>query len=401
MLEPLVDRALYLDRLMPWLGKPVIKVICGMRRIGKSTILKLLARRAEAAGRECLSYDMESLQHEELRAYRPFYDRVKQDLGGRQKLLLVDEVQMIEGWQKALGSLLAEGSADIVITGSNASILSGELATLLAGRAVSFEVHPLTLPEFETFSRGEPTDSEERFSAYLRQGGLPGIHAIGSDEGRRFQYLDAVFSAIALKDIVARIGIRDIDLFNRLVRFAFDNIGNLLSVKSISDFIKSERRGASVDTIAGYLEGLERAFVLKRVPRWDVKGKRQLQIAEKYYAGDIGLRHAVAGWRDGDIGAVIENLVYLELARRGYKVSVGKIDNLEIDFIAERDGSSIYIQAAYLLDSPTTIERELAPFRKLLDRSPSRLITLDRVQGRDFEGVRRLDLRDFLRGAEL
>ncbi len=401
-----IPRPDYIQALEPWLGKPVIKVLTGMRRVGKSSILRLLAKDRRSAGENVLFFDMESLEHEALRDYRAFYDRVKSLLGGRKSLLLVDEIQEIEGWEKAISSLLAEDAADIVITGSNAKLLSGELATLLAGRAVTTEVWPLSLSEFDAFSAAgenrhtQPTE-DARLDRYLRFGGLPGLHRFGFDEASYLQYLDAVYSAIVLKDVVSRIAVRDIDLFGRVVRFAFDNVGNLLSIKNISDFLKSERRGASVDTIANYLTALGDALILHRVPRWDIRGKRHLQISEKYYAGDIGLRQALLGRRSQDIGALIENLVYLELRRRRYRVSVGKLDEGEIDFVAERDNGTVYVQVAYLLDSPGTIERELAPFGRLKDRNPCRLITMDRFQSDNFDGVRRLYLPNFLRGAEL
>ena len=399
----MIPRPLYLDRLGPLMGTGVIKVLTGMRRVGKSSILKLLAEVEE--GRETpqpLVYlNMESLEHESLREYRPFYQEVKRRLGRRRGLVLVDEVQEIAGWEKALASLLAEDAAELVITGSNASLLSGELATLLAGRAVFLEIWPLSLAEFDSFHRFPSTSPEESFNLYVRYGGLPGLHQLDFDDTALMQFLDAIFSAIALKDVIARHAIRTIDLFERTVRFAFDNVGNLLSCKRIVDFLKSERRSASVETVASYLSALQEAFVLHQVLRWDIKGKRHLQVAEKYYAGDLGIRHAVVGYRISDTAGILENLVYLELRRRQYRVSVGQLPDGEIDFIAERDGGTVYIQVAYILDNEKTVQREMAPLLGLRDRYPCRLLTMDRIAGGNLNGVERIYIPDFLRGQEL
>ena len=401
--ENIISRPEYMGRIAPFMGKDIIKVLSGMRRVGKSSLLRLLAKeygQKEDAG-PVVYLDMESLENEGLRAYRPFYDEVKRRLSGRKGLVLVDEVQEIVGWEKALASLLAENAADLVVTGSNASLFSGELATLLAGRAVPVEIWPLSLSEFDRFYRTPSASPEERFRLYLRYGGLPGLHQLDFNDTALMQFLDAIFSAIALKDIIGRHAIRNVDLFERTLRFAFDNVGNLLSCKRIVDFLKSEHRSASVETVANHLTALKDAFILHQVLRWDLKGKRHLQVAEKYYAGDVGIRHAVIGYKDGDIGGVLENLVYLELRRRGYKVSVGQLPDAEIDFVAERGGGTVYVQVAYQADTPETVERELSPLKSLRDRHPCRLLTMDQAQGRNFDGVERLYIPDFLRGQEL
>ena len=393
----IIERPSYMAKLAPFMGKGIIKVVTGMRRVGKSYILKMLSATHPGA----LYYDMESLEHEGLRNYRAFYENVKTRLAGKKGLVLVDEVQEIQEWERALASLLAEDATDLVISGSNATLLSGEIATLLAGRSASFEVLPLSLSEFDRFYRGKNNSADDRFRLYLRYGGLPGLHQLDFDDTALMQFLDAIFSAIALKDVIRRKNIRDIDLFERTVRFAFDNIGQLVSCKRIVDYLKSERRGASIETVANHLLALEEAFVLHQVRRWDIKGKRHLQISEKYYAGDVGLRHARIGWKDGDISGLLENLVYLELRRRAYTVSVGQLPDAEIDFIAESRDRAYYIQVSYHLDSPATLERELAPFKSLRDRFPCRLITMDPLQSRNFNGVEHLYLPDFLRGQDL
>lgn len=393
----IIERPDYLERLEPFMGKGIIKVVTGMRRVGKSYILKMLSAGHSGA----LYYDMESLEHEGLKNYRTFYDDVKTRLAGRKGLVLVDEVQEIQEWERALASLLAEDAADLVVSGSNATLFSAEIATLLAGRSVSFEVLPLSLAEFDRFYRGKTDSADERFRLYLRYGGLPGLHQLDLDDTALMQFLDAIFSAIALKDVIRRKNIRDIDLFERTVRFAFDNIGQLVSCKRIVDYLKSERRSASVETVANHLLALQEAYVLHQVRRWDIRGKRHLQISEKYYAGDVGLWHARTGWRAGDIGGLLENLVYLELRRRACSVSVGQLPDAEIDFIAESQDRTWYIQVCYQIDSPATLQRELAPFKSLRDRFPCRLITMDPLQPRNIDGVEHLYLPDFLRGQKL
>jgi uncharacterized protein len=407
MESSLIPRKEYLARIEPFVGKPVIKVLTGMRRVGKSSLLKLLARslgEGGPGGAPILFYDMESLEHEGLRAYRPFYDEIKARSGGRKVALLVDEVQEIEGWEKALSSLLAEDAADMYVAGSNAALLSGELATFLAGRAIEIPVWPLSLPEFADFRRAAgaaPAPDEDLFRDYLRYGGLPGLHALGLAEPATGQFLQAIYSAIVLKDVLARTGARDAALLERVASFAFDNIGSILSSKRVADFLRSDRRGTSVDTVASYLRALEDAFLLFEVGRFDVKGKRRLALLEKYYAGDVGLRQAVVGYREGDVSGILENLVYLELRRRGYHAMIGKAGEIEIDFVAERGGERAYVQVAYLLESKATVERELAPFAALDDKYPCYLVTLDRHFGADLGGVARLNLVDFLLGAEL
>lgn len=407
MPSTLIDRPLYLDLVRPFADKPIIKVLTGMRRVGKSSLLKLISATLEkTASNEApiLFFDMESLGNESLRRYRPFYDRVKNELGGRKGRLFVDEVQEIEGWEKALSSILAEDAADIYITGSSAKLLSGELATLLAGRSVTIPVWPLSLAEFASFraAAGDGARTpDELFEVYARYGGLPGIHRLDFDERSVYQFLDSIYSAIVLKDVLSRSGARDLGLLERVAAYAFDNVGSILSSKKVADYLRSDRRGASVDTVSSYLRALTDAFLLLEAERFDIKGKRRLAMLEKYYAGDLGLRHAVLGFRSGDMGGVIENLVYLELRRRGYRVWVGKLNDLEIDFIAEGPRGRAYIQAAYLLESPGTVARELAPFASLGDKYPCFLITLDRHFGGDLGGVRRLNLIDFLMGESL
>jgi uncharacterized protein len=406
MSEKLVDRPQYLDSIRPFLDKPIIKVLTGMRRVGKSSLLRLISSSFEKnEGEERnLFFDMESLVHEGLRSYRRFYDRVKADLRGRKGRLFIDEVQEIEGWEKALSSLLAEDAADIYITGSNAKLLSGELATLLAGRSVTIPVWPLSLAEFATFraaAGGVTPSPDELFDLYARYGGLPGIHRLDFDGPSVYQFLDAIYSAIVLKDVLTRTGARDINLLGRVAAYAFDNVGSILSSKRVSDYLRSDKRGSSVDTVASYLHALSEAFLILEAERFDIKGKRRLAMLEKYYAGDLGLRHAILGYRSGDLGGIAENLVFLELRRRGYKVWVGKLADLEIDFVAEGPRGIAYVQVAYLLESPDTVSRELAPFALLEDKYPCYLITLDRHFGGDLGGVRRLNLIDFLMGAEL
>jgi len=407
-MEPhLIARKEYLDHIAPFEGKPVIKILSGMRRVGKSCLLQLLARSLREGGVAddlILYYDMESLAHERLRAYRPFYDEVQSKAGGRKVRLVVDEVQEIEGWERALSSLLAEDAADIYATGSTAALLSGELATLLAGRAVEIPVWPLSLSEFADFRKARGARAEtpdEQFGLYLRYGGLPGIHALALAEPATSQFLDAIYSAIVLKDVLARTGARDAALLERVASFAFDNVGSILSSKRVADFLRSDRRSASVDTVASYLRALEDAFLLHEVGRYDVKGRRRLALLEKYYAGDVGLRNAVVGYREGDISGTLENLVYLELRRRGYRVLTGRAGELEIDFVAERGSERVYVQVAYLLESKATVDRELAPFAAIGDKYPCRLITLDRHLGTSLGGVTRMNLIDFLFGAEL
>lgn len=398
-------RNLYLNRITPFIGKPVIKVITGMRRVGKSYLLRQLIEQLKEDGvpeENILYIDKESLDFEHIASYRDLHGAAVDALASRSglKCLLVDEVQEIAEWERGLASLAKREDIDIYITGSNAHLFSAELATLLSGRYVEFPVYSLSFPEFRLFRAGDAGEPQADFASYLRFGGLPAIHHFGLEEEVVYQYIGSIYDTILLKDVVRRHNIRNVQLLENIARYLFDNIGNVFSAKRVADYLKAQRLRVGVDTVQNYLGYFQEAQMIHKVPRYDLKGKRLLEIYEKYYLGDIGVRHALLGYREGDIGCLLENLVFLELKRRGYQVSIGKLGDREVDFIATREREKLYLQVAYLLATPETVEREFGVLRAIADSYPKMVLSLDALFGEDVEGIRRLNLIDFLLGEE-
>jgi predicted AAA+ superfamily ATPase len=396
----------YLDHIAPFIGKPVIKVITGLRRSGKSCLLRQIAQRLleqhNVEPRDILLVDKESLDFQDLRTANDLHTFVKQRRGRskRRFYLFVDEVQEIEEWERAIVSLAKPEDMDLFITGSNAHMLSSELATLLSGRYVEFPVQTLGFPEFLAFRGGKAGATDREFDLYLRYGGFPALHLFDLADETVYQYVSAVYNTILLKDIVRRYEIRNVPLLENIGRYLFDSLGHLVSANRIAQYLRSQRLQVGVETIQAYLGHFTDARIVTRVPRFDIEGKRHLEINDKYYLNELGLRHALLGFREGDIGAFLENLVFLDLARRGYRVSMGKLRAAEIDFVATRERERIYIQVAYLLERPETVARETAPLLAIKDNYPKYLITLDRHFGDDLQGIHRLNLVEFLQRRE-
>lgn len=402
-MEPLVERKNYLEQIRRYMGKPPVKVLTGMRRCGKSSLLKLLHRDLRASGvleRNILWVNMESLAFDFISDHAALQRHARERFRGTRgrRYLLLDEVQEIAGWEKAVASIQAEKLADVVVTGSNARLLSSELATRLTGRYVEIRVHPLSFREFLDFRRasGHAEDEEREFDLYLRFGGLPGIHDLPLDEETLSPYLNAVLDSVLLKDVVSRHRVRDVPLLESIFRFAMDNCGNITTAKSIADYFKSQRRRVSTDTVQSYLRYMEDAFLLHKVRRFDLKGRRHLELFEKYYLGDTGLRHGLLGYRGRDIGGLLENVVFLELLRRGWRVSVGASAGQEVDFVAEKADERLYLQVCYLLADEQTVEREFTSLEKIADSHPKLVLSLDPLPRGNRRGIRHLHLRDFL-----
>lgn len=394
-------RKLYIEKIRPYLNKPVIKVITGIRRAGKSSLLKLIMEELKAGSlkpdRICY-IDMESLDFDHIRSYRELHQEVKARFSGvnGRKYLFIDEIQEIENWEKAVASFFSQEDTDIYITGSNAGLLSSDLATLLSGRYIEFQVFPLSFREFLQFRNLENPDVAGEFQNYLKFGGFPAIHHFDINEEVIYQYISSLYDTILLKDVIGRHHVRNVNLLENITRYIFDNTGNIFSAKKVSDYLKSQKLKMGLETVQNYISYLVSTFAVYRAPRYDVKGKRLLEFHEKYYLGDIGLRHALLGYREGDISGILENIVFLELKRRGYRVYIGKLNELEIDFIAEKENDKCYIQTAYMLSSPETVERETAVLKRIDDNYPKYVLSLDTAIGDDFNGIRRINLVDFL-----
>ncbi|HNY29837.1 MAG TPA: ATP-binding protein [Fibrobacteria bacterium] len=386
----------YGDYVRRWQAAPLIKVLVGMRRTGKSVMLAQVAdllktqfHPPEAVHR----FDMELLANARFRDAFALHEHLQ---GLPKGAVLIDEVQEISGWERLSASLLAEGW-EVWLTGSNARMLSSDLATHLTGRFIEIPVWPLGWKEFGQF-RG--TTHPEEFDRFLRWGGLPGLHHLPWEPDLSGQYLQTVYESILLRDVVARFAVRNVPLLERLFQFVADSVGSPHSASSIAKFLKSQRLSLSADTVDSYVGYLEAAHLVHRVPRWDVRGKRLLEVSEKLYLGDTGLFQAVLG-RSGEIGAVLENLVFLELRRRGCRVSVGKVGEHEIDFVAEKNGQTSYLQVAWILADDKTKEREVRPLLAVDDHHPKWVLTLDPLPVSFPAGIRHLDARRFLGGEQV
>jgi uncharacterized protein len=391
----------YITDITPFLQKPVIKIITGMRRVGKSTFLRQIMQTLQKKGvkkHQMLLIDKESLDFDTVKTYKDLNRLIKKTFQ-KQKgkaYLFIDEVQEIEQWEKTITSLFKEGKTDIYLTGSNAHLLSSELATFLSGRYIEFPLYSLSFQEFLQFRDTQKEDNETELLRYLKFGGLPGLHDFSFTQKVVYPYISAIYNTILLKDVVSRHEIRNITLLENTVRFVMDNLGSIFSAKKIADYLKSQRIQLGVETIQHYLSYLSDSFLIYRVPRYDIKGKRWLEISEKYFLGDIGIRHALLGYREGDINGLLENVTYLELRRRGYRVSIGKWKEKEIDFVAEKEGSKIYVQVCYLLASPSTVEREFGTLLQISDNHPKYVVSMDKAFGNNSDGITRLHLMDFL-----
>jgi Predicted ATPase (AAA+ superfamily) len=389
----------YIKKIEPFIGKGLIKVLTGQRRVGKSYILyqlmdEILKRSSKA---EIIYINKEFHEFRSLRDGDELYDYVASKLKeDAPNALFIDEIQEIRGFEHALRSLLAEGRCDIYCTGSNADLLSGELATLLAGRHVEVEIHPLSYGEFLRFHNLE--SSQESLGRYLRFGGLPYLSAIGLEEAVAFEYLENVYASILLRDVVAREKIRNVDFLETLLEYVSDNVGNLFSANNISKYLKSQRIAMPVPTILSYLAALQRAFIVRKARRADLKGMKLFEVGEKYYFEDLGLRNAARGRTSPlEQGKLVENAVYLRLVESGYDVKVGWLDGLEIDFVAEKAGRRLYVQAAYLISDDATEAREFGNLEKIDDNYPKYVVSMDETLGRvDVRGIRQMSLREFL-----
>ncbi len=401
----MIKRELYLKKIRNFIDKPVIKVITGMRRSGKSMILKLISQELLERGilsQNIIYINFESLMFSDLTEFKTLYNYIiekSQTLTGKVYILL-DEIQEVEHWEKAVNSFMVDLDCDIYITGSNANLLSSELATYIAGRYVEIKVYPLSFKEYIDFAKIQNPqnilNNEEYFEQYLQFGGLPGIHNFSYDKSNIYQYLSDIYSSILLKDVVAKNNIRDVELLERIILYVFDNIGNTFSAKNVSDFLKSQGRKLSRETVYNYLKALESAYIISSVQRYDVKGKALLETMEKFYLTDLGFRHAKLGYRPNDIAGYLENIIYLELIRRKYTVNIGKLGTKEIDFIGTLENEKLYIQVTYLLASTETVEREFSPLKKIEDNYPKYVLSMDSLGEYNIDGIIRKRIIDFL-----
>ena len=398
------NRQSYLNTLLEFLDKEVIKVIVGVRRCGKSTLLKLLTaelKKRKIPSKNIIYINFESMKYRDITDFNLFYDYVTERIPKNGKVyLLIDEPQNVNGWEKAVNSFKVDFNCDIYITGSNARLLSSELSTLIAGRYVEIDLYPLSYKEYLDFHGIDKSD--KTFQDYLKFGGFPSIVELGENVDRINDVLDGIYNTVIVKDVIAKNRIKDEELLQKIVMFLADNVGNSTSSNSVANCLVSEKRientkkAPATSTVEGYINALEKAFVFYKAKRYDIKGKNLLKTLGKYYIVDIGLRNMLLGYRDVDRGFILENIVFLELKRRGYNVFVGKVGEKEVDFIAEKASHKMYIQVCEALGDSKTLERELAPLLAIQNNYEKLIITNDRTFVESYEGVKVKNTADWL-----
>lgn len=398
----MIKREMYMKRIRPFIGTDLIKVITGIRRCGKSVMLDLIKQELEESGTDpsrFISINFEDMRYEHLHTARALHDEIRERAAGISEriYLFFDEIQEVDGWEKCINSLRVSMDCDIYITGSNARLLSGELATYLGGRYVEFVIYPFSFSEFmELYRQTAPeTSAPQCFQKYLLCGGMPYLSNIRYEEEPSRQYLTDLFNSVQLKDIVRRNSIRDIDLLERVISCITVNVGNTFSASSLVKLFKSEHRTVAAETVMNYIRYCCDAFLFYQIRREDIKGKQLLASNEKYYIADHGIREAVFGGNMRDINLILENIVCMELLRRGYTVTVGKSKNKEIDFICHDRNEKIYIQVTYLLASEETIDREFSVYDSISDNFPKYVVSMDELD-MSRNGIKHRNIRDFL-----
>ena len=397
MQEEIIIREKYLDKLIPFKDKQLIKVLTGQRRVGKSYVLKQLMNYIQTVDIQAniIYINKEDLNFSSIKSAADLNKYVNQKtLIGRMNYVCIDEIQEIEQFENALRSLLLNPIYDIYVTGSNANLLSGELATYLSGRYIECEIHSLSYPEFLNFHRQENTQNS--LMLFLKYGGMPYLKHLQLTDEQIFGYLKGIYSTIIYRDILMRQEIRSNVFLENLVVFLADNIGQLFSAKKISDYLKSQKTNIATSQIIHYLSHLCNAFLIQKVARYDIVGKRIFEIGDKFYFEDLGLRNAIYPFTVTDMGKIMENAVYHHLIYNGYDVKIGQMGANEIDFVAMRKGELRYLQVSYLLHNEATIQREFGNLEKIKDNYPKMVVSMDDFSGDTYKGIQHINLKDFL-----
>ena len=402
----MIYRPMYVDKIMAYVDTPFVKILTGVRRCGKSTILKMIMEKLKAEryvpAEHIISYRFDSMEYEDMTA-KQMYSQLKEQLSPNGKTyLFLDEVQEIKGWEKVVNSLWSDFDTDLYITGSNSRMMSSEISTYLTGRYVSFRIFTLSFSEYLMFKEKYVAvgDPKAELANYVRLGGFPATHLQAYSQDEIYTIVRDIYNSTIFSDIVKRNQIRKIDKLERVVKYTFNNVGNTFSAKSIADYLKSERRSLDNETVYSYLEKLEKAYLLHRCSRYDLQGKEFLKTQEKFYLADVALRYSVLGYNADSVASSLENIVYLELCRRGYTVNVGKIGDAEIDFVATRQNEKIYVQVTQEIKSEKTKKREYDRLLEIHDNYPKYVLTTDEFAGGNYEGIKTMHIADFLLSSE-
>lgn len=402
----LIFRNLYVEKILTYTNTPFIKILTGIRRCGKSSILKMIMETLEkernVPKERIVSMRFDSMEYDGISAKEMYEEAKKHLLTNGKTYFFLDEVQEVEGWEKVVNSLNTDFDVDIYVTGSNSRMMSSEISTYLTGRYVSFKIFTLSFSEYLEFKSkyAKIDDIHKEFAEYIKKGGFPATHLQEYSEDEVYTIVHDIYNSTVFLDIVKRNQIRKIDLLEKIVKYVFSNVGNTFSAKSICDYLKAEKRLLDNETVYSYLEKLESAYLIHRCSRYDLAGKEILKTQEKFYLADPALRYSVLGYKNDFVASSLENIVYLELCRRGYSVYIGKTKGGEIDFVAEKQGKRIYIQVRQRVSSDETEKREYSRLLELHDNYPKYLLTTDDFSGGNYEGIKTMHIADFLLSGE-
>ena len=397
----MIYRPSYVDKIMAYVDTPFVKILTGVRRCGKSTILKMIMSKLRECGipeSRIVSYCFDSMEFEDMTA-KQMYSELKSRVSPEGKTyFFLDEVQEIKGWEKVVNSLSSDYDVDLYITGSNSRMMSSEISTYLTGRYVSFRIYTLSFAEYLTFKEQYDAvgDPRQELANYIRLGGFPATHLQNYTQDEVYTIVRDIYNSTIFSDIVRRNQVRKIDQLERVVKYTFNNVGNTFSAKSISDYLKAEHRALDNETVYSYLEKLEKAYLLHRCSRYDLQGKEILKTQEKFYLADTSLRYSVLGYNADSVATSLENVVYLELCRRGYAVNIGKTSDGEIDFVATRQNEKVYVQVTQQIASEKTERREYERLLEIRDNYPKYVLRTDEFAGGNYEGIKTMHVADFL-----
>lgn len=402
----MIERPLYLDKIMPFVDTPFVKILTGVRRCGKSTILKMIIKKLREEkhvdDEQILNYRFDSMEYGDMTTKELYLELKSKIIQSKKTYLFLDEIQEIEGWEKVVNTLASDFDVDIYITESNSRMMSSEISTYLTGRYITFHIYTLSFEEYLMFKKSYMTlkDLKQEFSQYVRLGGFPATHLQDYSQDEVYTIVKDIYNSTIFSDIVRRNQVKKIDQLERVVKYTFNNIGNTFSAKSISNYFKSEQRKIDNETVHSHLEKLQKAYILHKCSRYDLQGKNILKTQEKFYHADVSLRYSVLGYTVDSVASSLENIVYLELKRRGYDVYIGKIKDKEIDFVATKQNEKFYVQMTQEIKSEKTQKREYEQLLEIRDNYPKYVVMADDFAGGNYEGIKTMNIVDFLLSKE-